>query len=107
MDFVGLSGVAPTWLVRQLAVLQSISEGIGRGLGKGEGKTVKGIAEELGVTRPTVSKTANKLEKAGFIRREPVKEDGRLVKFKLLKPGRKFLDKLVDSQRSAFAAAAE
>ena len=62
-----------------------------------EGKvTVSDISENLGLPRPSVTKTVKDMEKLGFVEKETTETDGRFVYIKTTRTGRELVDKYVD-----------
>lgn len=59
------------------------------GMNKEEGKTVSEIAEYLKVARPSVTVAVNKLEKKGYLEKQGCQTDGRIVRVRLSREGRK------------------
>ena len=68
-----------------------------RKLEKMEGKVkVSDISDNLGLPRPSVTKTVKEMEKLGFVEKEPTEKDGRFVYIKTTRTGRDLVDKYVD-----------
>lgn len=66
-------------------------------LEKTEGKVkVSDISENLGLPRPSVTKTVKDMEKLGFVKKETTETDGRFVYIKTTRTGRDLVDKYVD-----------
>lgn len=66
-------------------------------LEKTEGKVkVSDISENLGLPRPSVTKTVKDMEKLGFVEKETTETDGRFVYIKTTRTGRNLVDKYVD-----------
>ena len=66
-------------------------------LEKTEGKVkVSDISENLGLPRPSVTKTVKDMEKLGFGEKETTETDGRFVYIKTTRTGRDLVDKYVD-----------
>lgn len=66
-------------------------------LEKTEGKVkVSDISENLGLPRPSVTKTVKDMEKLGFVEKETTETDGRFVYIKTTRTGRDLVDKCVD-----------
>ena len=66
-------------------------------LEKTEGKVkVSDISENLGLPRPSVTKTVKNMEKLGFVEKETTETDGRFVYIKTTRTGRDLVDKYVD-----------
>ena len=62
-----------------------------------EGKVkVSDISENLGLPRPSVTKTVKDMEKLGFVEKETTETDGRFVYIKTTRTGRDLVDKYVD-----------
>ncbi len=59
------------------------------GMNKEEGKTVSEIADYLKVARPSVTVAVNKLEKKGYLEKQGCRTDGRIVRVRLSREGRK------------------
>ena len=68
-----------------------------RKLEKAEGKVkVSDISDNLGLPRPSVTKTVKDMEKLGFVEKETTETDGRFVYIKTTRTGRNLVDKYVD-----------
>lgn len=66
-------------------------------LEKTEGKVkVSDISENLGLPRPSVTKTVKDMEKLGFVEKETTETDGRFVYIKTTRTGRDLVNKYVD-----------
>lgn len=66
-------------------------------LEKTEGKVkVSDISKNLGLPRPSVTKTVKDMEKLGFVEKETTETDGRFVYIKTTRTGRDLVDKYVD-----------
>lgn len=66
-------------------------------LEKTEGKVkVSDISDNLGLPRPSVTKTVKDMEKLGFVEKETTETDGRFVYIKTTRTGRDLVDKYVD-----------
>ncbi len=66
-------------------------------LEKTKGKVkVSDISENLGLPRPSVTKTVKDMEKLGFVEKETTETDGRFVYIKTTRTGRDLVDKYVD-----------
>ena len=66
-------------------------------LEKTEGKVkVSDISENLGLPRPSVTKTVKDMEKLGFVEKETTETHGRFVYIKTTRTGRDLVDKYVD-----------
>ena len=66
-------------------------------LEKMEGKVkVSDMSENLGLPRPSVTKTVKDMEKLGFVEKETTETDGRFVYIKTTRTGRDLVDKYVD-----------
>ena len=66
-------------------------------LEKTEGKVkVSDISENLGLPRPSVTKTVKDMEKLGFVEKETTETDGRCVSIVTTRTGRDLVDKYVD-----------
>lgn len=59
------------------------------GMNREEGKTVSEIAEYLKVARPSVTVAVNKLERKGYLEKQGCRTDGRIVRVRLSREGRK------------------
>lgn len=59
------------------------------GKGKNKPKTIYEIAEDLGITLPSVTVAINKLVKKGYVEKLRGEEDGRIVYVTLTKQGKK------------------
>ena len=57
---------------------------------------VSDISDELGLPRPSVTKTIKDMEKLGFIEKKTTKEDGRVVFISITAAGKDLVDKYVD-----------
>ena len=57
---------------------------------------VSDISENLGLPRPSVTKTVKDMEKLGFVEKETTETDGRFVYIKTTRTGRDLVDKYVD-----------
>lgn len=57
---------------------------------------VSDISDELGLPRPSVTKTIKAMEKLGFIEKKTTKEDGRVVFISITAAGKDLVDKYVD-----------
>ena len=68
-----------------------------RKLEKMDGKVrVSDMSENLGLPRPSVTKTVKDMEKLGFVEKETTETDGRFVYIKTTRTGRDLVDKYVD-----------
>lgn len=68
-----------------------------RKLEKMEGKVkVSDMSENLGLPRPSVTKTVKDMEKLGFVEKETTETDGRFVYIKTTRTGKDLVDKYVD-----------
>ncbi len=76
-----LKNTLPDLSVNEMHLLETI------GKTHGNGRTVSGIAEELGITQPSVTAAVNKLVKKGYVERWRSEEDGRVVYIYLTKKG--------------------
>ena len=54
------------------------------------------MSENLGLPRPSVTKTVKDMEKLGFVEKETTETDGRFVYIKTTRTGRDLVDKYVD-----------
>ena len=61
-----------------------------------EGVRVSDISDELGLPRPSVTKTIKDMEKLGFVKKETTDTDGRVVFIKTTESGKDLVDKYVD-----------
>lgn len=59
------------------------------GKGENQGRTVSEIAAAMNITRPTATVAINKLEKRGYLEKQPGDEDGRTVRVTLTKSGKR------------------
>ena len=98
-----LNGMLVTFYHKILRVEEAfLQRGVGEGLniremhmieyiGKAgaEGRTLGGIAEFLGVARPSVTVAVRKLEQKGYLLRNGCAQDGRVVRVTLSRIGRK------------------
>ena len=57
---------------------------------------VSDMSENLGLPRPSVTKTIKNMEKLGFVEKETTETDGRFVYIKTTRTGRDLVDKYVD-----------
>ena len=57
---------------------------------------VSDISDELGLPRPSVTKTVKDMEKLGFIEKKTTQEDGRVVFISSTAAGKDLVDKYVD-----------
>ena len=57
---------------------------------------VSDISDELGLPRPSVTKTIKDMEKLGFIEKKTTQEDGRVVFISSTAAGKDLVDKYVD-----------
>ena len=57
---------------------------------------VSDISDELGLPRPSVTKTVKDMEKLGFIEKKTTQEDGRVVFISITAAGKDLVDKYVD-----------
>ena len=57
---------------------------------------VSDMSENLGLPRPSVTKTVKDMEKLGFVEKETTETDGRFVYIKTTRTGRDLVDKYVD-----------
>lgn len=57
---------------------------------------VSDISDELGLPRPSVTKTIKDMEKLGFIEKKTTQEDGRVVFISITAAGKDLVDKYVD-----------
>ena len=60
-------------------------------VGKGgeQGRTVSEIADAMNITRPTATVAISKLEKRGYLEKQPGNEDGRTVRVTLTRSGKR------------------
>jgi DNA-binding MarR family transcriptional regulator len=75
----------------QLALLGKVAATPGIG--------VQRIAEELGLTPPTVSVGVGRLEEAGLLKREPDPQDGRSIRLQLTSAGRRMHQRMQEAMR--------
>ena len=59
------------------------------GKGDEQGRTVSEIADAMNITRPTATVAINKLEKRGYLEKQPDEEDGRTVRITLTRSGKR------------------
>lgn len=78
----------PDFTFRQLAVLEMLSVA-------DQPLTVRGMASELNVQKPVISRAITTLSRQGFARRDPDPGDRRNVLITITKPGRKLIESLV------------
>jgi DNA-binding MarR family transcriptional regulator len=64
-----------------------------------DGLTPGEVARRLGLATPTITRSATRLEAAGFLRREPHPSDGRLVRLVLTAQGRN-LEAAISAERA-------
>ena len=84
-----LPGVVTQYHIHYLDTLSKLE--------KTEGKVkVSDISENLGLPRPSVTKTVKDMEKLGFVEKETTETDGRFVYIKTTRTGRDLVDKYVD-----------
>lgn len=57
---------------------------------------VSDMSDNLGLPRPSVTKTVKDMEKLGFVEKETTETDGRFVYIKTTRTGRDLVDKYVD-----------
>ncbi len=57
---------------------------------------VSDISDELGLPRPSVTKTVKDMERLGFIEKKTTQEDGRVVFISITPSGKDLVDKYVD-----------
>ena len=69
--------------ISEMHMLESV------GKGRGEGRSVTAIAQENGVTLPTVTMGINKLVKKGYVTKDRVEGDKRMVCVRLTDAGRR------------------
>lgn len=78
---------APDLTARQLAVLLTVRQGEGP-------QTVRGLAAELNVGKPAITRALDTLSGLGFIQRRRDPDDGRNVLLERTMKGDEFLDQL-------------
>lgn len=78
--------------VRQLAALLLIHEA-----GRTDEGSVMNIQERLGIQKPSVTRTTQRLEKEGLVDRMKSKIDGRLVFFRLTEKGKRLMKKIMSN----------
>lgn len=84
--------------IGELHMLESV------GKGKDRRRTISEIAEDLGITLPSVTVAINKLMKKGYVEKVRGEEDARIVYVSLTRMGRK-MDLLTDISMSGWCAA--
>lgn len=57
---------------------------------------VSDISDELGLPRPSVTKSIKDMEKLGFVEKKTTQKDGRVVFIKITVSGKELVDKYVD-----------
>lgn len=67
--------------ISEIHFLEAVSKG------KEKGYTVSEIADELGITKPSVTVAVNKLEKKGYLEKRQCQDDGRAVRVFLTREG--------------------
>lgn len=74
------SNVIPDMTQRQVAVLLAVASGAEKFRDShGVGFTVRGLASALNVSKPAITRAADRLSEEGLVRRRQVPEDRRLV----------------------------
>ena len=73
----------------------------------GEALTVTELAQRTGRTKSTISVLAGKLEKTGYLRREPDPADARLLRLRLTKKGEALEDAFAETQLKCTARSAK
>ncbi|MDD2704135.1 MAG: MarR family transcriptional regulator [Acidocella sp.] len=71
--------------VRALSVLLECAKGT---------QTVRGLAEALGINKPSITRAADRLQAEGWLRRDPDKADKRSVLLNLTPKGKTFARRL-------------
>ena len=67
--------------IKEMHLLEAV------GKGDEQGRTVSEIADAMNITRPTATVAINKLEKRGYLEKQPDDEDGRTVRITLTRSG--------------------
>lgn len=78
---------APDLTMRQLAIMDLVANDPGP-------HTVRGVARQLGIVRPVVTRALNTLGELGFLMRAPDPDDGRSLYILMTADGREFLEKV-------------
>lgn len=63
-------------------------------LGCKGGLSQKQLAQEIGITPPSMTVALRKMEESGFILREPDDEDQRVIRIRLSEKGRQYVDEI-------------
>ncbi len=69
--------------IKEMHLLEAV------GKGDEQGRTVSEIADAMNITRPTATVAINKLEKRGYLEKQPDEEDGRTVRITLTRSGKR------------------
>lgn len=69
--------------IKEMHLLEAV------GKGDEQGRTVSEIADAMNITRPTATVAINKLEKRGYLEKQPDDEDGRTVRITLTRSGKR------------------
>ena len=69
--------------INELHLLEAV------GKGSEKGRTISDLAQEQGITLPSVTAAVNKLAKKGYVEKSRAEHDGRVVYVKMTRLGRK------------------
>ena len=69
--------------IKEMHLLEAV------GKGDEQGRTVSEIADAMNITRPTATVAINKLEKRGYLEKQPDDADGRTVRVTLTRSGKR------------------
>lgn len=69
--------------IKEMHLLEAV------GQGQEQGRTVSEVAKALDITRPTATVAINKLEKKGYVEKQSTDADGRVVRVKLTRLGKR------------------
>lgn len=69
--------------IKEMHLLEAV------GKGDEQGRTVSEIADAMNITRPTATVAIHKLEKRGYLEKQPDDEDGRTVRITLTRSGKR------------------
>ena len=69
--------------IKEMHLLEAV------GKGDEQGRTVSEIADAMNIPRPTATVAINKLEKRGYLEKQPDDEDGRTVRITLTRSGKR------------------
>ena len=73
---------------RQMAILFSCA--------KKSPQTVRGLSKNLSLTKPVITRSADKLEEIGFLKRIPDEKDKRSVLLVLSNPGQQYVENIAN-----------